>query len=119
MTPEWQHPVGDAGRAWFEQQIRGHTRVRSLEALDANRYVIGRHNLPDVRLWLCGVYTSDSPITTPSESRTHRDAIVVLSVWNHYSPQADRAGKADGVGIFKPGELMSALHKEGDEFLGT
>lgn len=47
------------------------------------------------------------------------DAIVVLSVWNHYSPQADRAGKADGVGIFKPGELMSALHKEGDEFLGT
>ncbi len=46
------------------------------------------------------------------------DAIVVLNKWNHYTEDAERQGRIDRIGVFKSDEFRSALHRQGDDFLG-
>jgi len=41
---------------------------------------------------------------------------VTLSGYNRYTDEAKWKGIEDGVGVFKFGELLGALHQEGDDF---
>lgn len=114
MTPEWSDPPGASGRAWFEQKIKGHTRVRGLQAINELVYVVERVNMPDVRVWLCEAYTFGvADYYAVRQADPEVNAVVVLSVWNHYTPEAVAEAKGDGVLIGTTGELMSALHREG------
>ena len=116
---EWNDPVSDNGRMWFERKMEEHTRVRNVRAEGPQTYVIERKNMSSVRVWLCDVYTlgvADYEAIRAADPKI--DAIVVLSIWNHYTPQVKAEGKGAGVGIFNPGELMSALHRDGDELVG-
>jgi hypothetical protein len=42
----------------------------------------------------------------------------VLSIWNHYTPEATAEARGADVGIFEPREFMSARHRNGHNFLG-
>jgi hypothetical protein len=115
---EWDERPGAAGREWFEQTLARHTRVEKFRSVGDQVYVVQRRGLPDVRVWLCDVYTlgvADYEAIRNADPAV--DAIVVLSAWNHYTAEAQRLGASEGVGLFKPAELMSALHRQGDEFV--
>jgi hypothetical protein len=117
---EWNDPPSTKGREWFEQMLQQHARVEAFKPAGDQVYVIARDQLPDVRLWLCDVYTlgiADYEAIRSADSAV--DGIVVLSQWNHYTPEAKERGASEAVGVFKPGELMSALHRQGDDFVHT
>lgn len=121
MGLDWNDPATETSRQFFEQAMRAHTRVRDVSAVDDHVYLLRRHGqLSDVRVWVCDVYTLGiADYMAIRDAAPDTNAIVVLSQWNHYTPQARQQGKEDGVGIFKFGEFMSALHREGHEFLGS
>jgi hypothetical protein len=81
---DWNQPVGENGRRWFERKMEEHTRVRNVRAEGPMTYVIERASMSDVRVWLCDVYTLG--IADFEEIRAADpliNAIVVLSIWNH------------------------------------
>lgn len=116
---DWESkPPSASSREWFEQRLDQHTRVRGFQAEGDHVYVIQRRGLPDIRVWLCEIYmlgVADYEAIRNADPAV--DAIVVLSAWNHYTPEAQSLGASEGVGVFKPGELLSALHRQGDDFV--
>lgn len=117
---DWDDPPSEPGREWFERMLDRHTSVQGFQLEGDQVYVVQRYGLPNVRVWLCDVYTLGvAAYESIRNADPAVDAIVVLSVWNHYTPDARHLGASEGVGVFKPGELMSALHRQGDDFVQT
>src|SRR4051794_3017222 len=114
MVDPGQRPSEDSF-AYFERAIGGHSRVRALRRDGDQVYIVERKSGPDVRVWLCDIYTLGvADYYEIREADPDIDAIVVVSLWNSYTEDAADQARDDGIGIFKPGEFMSALHRSGD-----
>lgn len=116
---QWDDPPSRSSLEFFVQRMSEHTQVTSIEKLNSQVYILNRDSKEDVRAWVCDVYTlgvADYAAIRAADPTVN--CVVTLSGYNEYTDQVKREGRADGVGIFKIGELMSALHKEGDEFVG-
>jgi hypothetical protein len=114
----WDDPVSRSTAAFFVQTLTAHTRVKTVEADNGNVYVIERHNLPGVRVWVCDVYTLGiADYLAIREQSPDVGCIVTMSGYNAYTPQAKAQGLGDEVGVFKFKELMGALHSNREDFV--
>ena len=82
------------------------------------RYLLKRRGMDSVRVFLTNVYTLGiADYLAISQAHQDIDAIVTLSGYNTYTPEAKAQALQNGTGLFKFKELMGALHKEDeDEF---
>jgi hypothetical protein len=114
----WNDPPSTSSLEFFVRAVGEHTRVVGVDAEGSQVFRVRRRELPDVRVWVCDVYTlgvADYAAIRAADGDL--DAIVTLSGYNQYTPQAKDQGKEDGIGVFKFGELMSALHRQGEGFV--
>jgi hypothetical protein len=113
-----QRPA-DSSFEFFETAIRGHSRVKRLARVADQAYVVERQSLPEVRVWLCDIYTLGvADYYAIRDADPEVNAIVVVSIWNSYTADAVQQARNDDVGIFTPKEFMSALHRSGSAFFG-
>lgn len=98
--------------------LRNHPAVTRAVRDGAFAVHVERGRWPPLRLYVCNVYeigVADVEEILDEEPETN--AIVTVSAWNRYSPQAKALAADFGVGLFKPKELLGALHKEGRAFI--
>lgn len=115
---EWNDCPAMSSIQFFVSRMEGHTKVLAVEEVTAQVFLLKRHGLSDVRVWVCDVYTLGvADYFAIRQADPDIDCIVTLSGYNQYTTQASEQGIADGVGVFKFGELMGALHKEGEDFV--
>jgi hypothetical protein len=115
---DWDDPPSRTSLEFFVQAIGGHVKVKELTAVDDQVFVLERVGLPDVRVWVCDVYTLGvADYMAIRERDPSIDCVVTMSGYNQYTPQTKAQGLAEGVGVFKFAELMGALHRDGEDFV--
>jgi hypothetical protein len=115
---DWQTPPDANSREFFKSTLGQHARVREVVEEAPQRYLLKRRGMDSVRLFLTNVYTLGiADYLAISQAHQDIDAIVTLSGYNTYTPEAKAQALQNGTGLFKFKELMGALHKEDeDEF---
>lgn len=115
---EWNDPPSKTSLDFFTEAIGRHTKVKTVAAVDDQAFVLERVDLSDVRVWVCDVYTLGvADYMAIRMSDPNIDCVVTMSGYNQYTPQAKAQGLSDNVGVFKFGDLMGALHREGEDFV--
>ncbi len=115
---DWDDAPAKKSIDFFIRAVREHNRVTSVRQESPNLYIVERDGLSTVRVWLCDVYTLG--VADYMHIR-HEDpdvnCIVTISGFNSWTWDAKEAGYDDGVAVFKFGEFLGALHREGDDFV--
>jgi hypothetical protein len=115
----WNERLADSSIEFFTQAIGDHDKVIRVNQESDNVFVVERvGGLPEVRVWLCDVYTlglADYFHITKADPDV--DAIVTISGFNSWTREAKEQGYEDEVGVFKFGQFMGALHEDGDSFV--
>ncbi len=116
---EWNELPRPESFEFFERAIPSHSRVRKLERLDRQTYLIERHgDLPDLRIWFCNVYrVSAADVVEITVADPEIDAILTISNWNDVTVEGKEAGLDAGVGVFIFKQFMGALNFSGDRFV--
>jgi hypothetical protein len=116
---EWDDRLAQSTVEFFIATIDRHDKVASVRQESQNVFVVTRFgSLPEVRAWVCDVYTvglADYLKITQADPEV--DCIVTMSGYNSWTREAKEQGYDDDVGVFKFGELMGALNYEGDDFV--
>jgi hypothetical protein len=97
---------------FFERRMRDHNRVRQLEPLDAGRYRLTRDNGALLEVFICECYSFG--VAEYHEMTTNlgsMNAIIIDSVWCHYTDEIKLQCRSQQVGLFKIGDFMAALNR--------
>src|SRR5215211_7317738 len=114
----WNDALARDTIEFFLEAIRGHARVQSVSQESRNVFVIERRDMPTVRAWVCDEYTLGiADYMNVRREDPEVDCIVTMSGYNRYTREAKDQGLEDDVGVFKFGELLGALNREGHEFV--
>jgi hypothetical protein len=110
---DWQTPPDTKSRTFFKEVLGEHARVGEVVEESPHIYTLKRRGMSSVRVFLTNVYTLGiADYLAISHAHQDIDAIVTLSGYNTYTPEAKESAVRDGLGLFKFKELMGALHKE-------
>lgn len=114
----WNDRLADSSVEFFLENVGQHAKVESVEQESQNVFVVHRRRMPDVRVWLCDVYTVGiADYTRIRDADFDIDCIVTISGFNSWTREAKDQGLEDGVGVFKYGQFKGALNYDGDDFV--
>jgi hypothetical protein len=114
----YEHEARPDSWRWLMRTLRSRSDVSEIEKLDRFRLAVKRRLLNSVTLYVCNIYQLGvADVEEILEEYSGIDAIVTVSAWNRYSPQAKELANECNIGLFKPNELMGALYKEGHQFV--
>jgi hypothetical protein len=103
---------------FFEARMDGHSKVKGRENPAPQVYVIERHGMPPVKLYLTNSYVVGlAEYYEVREQHPDLDALVTIGPYNSVAAAAQDQGLADGVGVFQFKEFMGALNYEGRGFV--
>jgi hypothetical protein len=99
---------------FFEKRMRSHSQVSNLKALGNGLYEITTRNGDALRVFACECYSfGAAEYVETTEALGHLDVILINSAWCNYTLEAKRLCRTDKVGLFKIGDLMAALNRQG------
>ena len=97
---------------FFEQRMRGHSKVRELEALGNGRYRLTRLNGDVLQVFVCECYSfGAAEYLETTENLGRLDAVIIDSSWCGYTDEAKVQCRAEAVGLFKIRDFMAALNR--------
>ena len=103
---------------FFENVMGGHSKVAELDNPESQVYVIKRHGLTDVKIFLTNSYVVGlAEYYEVLAAHPDVNAIVTIGPYNSVATDAKRQGLQDRVGVFQFKQFMGALHKEGNGFV--
>lgn len=106
----WRSHYGEYD--FFEARMKGHGRVKSIEALDAGLYQITKKDGAVLRAFICECYSYGiAEYMETTQKLGKLDAVVINSDWCGYTDEAKIECRNGGVGLFKIGEFMGALNR--------
>lgn len=98
---------------FFEQAMRGHNKVVSIEKLSDSYYQINRRGLSSIRVFVSNYYAlSLSDYYDVRDRYSDIDCLVTISKWNGVTNEAYVQGKMNSVGVFTMEEFLGALNFE-------
>jgi hypothetical protein len=98
---------------YFEGQMDRHGKVASLTAERNGIYQLTRTQGDTLRVFICECYAFGiAEYIETIEKLGRLDAVIINSAWCGYSPDAKRHCRDEGIGLFKIGEFMGALHRD-------
>ena len=98
---------------FFEDRMRSHGGVMSLERRGEGLYELVRRNGEAIRVFICDCYAFG--VAEYMEAIEHLgplNAIIINSAWCGYSPDVKRHCREQRVGIFKIADFMAALNRD-------
>lgn len=97
---------------YFEGVVGRHGKVASLSPQGDGVYELVRSQGDTLRLFICECYAFGVAEYIETVDRLGPlNVVVINSAWCGYAPDAKRYCRDSGVGLFRIGELMSALHR--------
>lgn len=98
---------------FFEQRMRKHTKVNSIERVDPSVYNIDLTNGRKVKVFICECYSFDiAEYIELCENYGPLDAVVISSNWCGYSLDVKRHCMMEQVGVFDTAGFMAAINKD-------
>jgi hypothetical protein len=99
---------------FFEKRMQSHSQVTNLTALESGLYEMSTKNGDTLRVFVCECYSfGAAEYVETTQALGHLDVILINSAWCNYTLEAKRLCRTDKVGLFKIGDLMAALNKQG------
>ena len=97
---------------FFEQRMREHTKVRSINLINPSIYEINLVDGRKLRVFICECYSFDiAEYIELCRNYESLDAIVISSNWCGYSLDVKRHCMADHVGVFNISGFMAAINR--------
>ena len=111
--------IAYSSRHFFENALRGHEVVLSLERMDGDVYRIERTNdRPPLAVLIADIYImGQGDVYEISGEYNGIDAIVLVGFYNRYSRDAKETAKDNGIALFTLQEFYGALHRTEKSFL--
>jgi hypothetical protein len=98
---------------FFEDKIRAHSNVISLERCGTGVYVLERESGKGLKVFICECYAFGiAEYMEAVENLGPLDAIIINSLWCGYSKDAKLHSRQHKVGLFKIGDFMAALNRD-------
>jgi len=97
---------------FFEQRMRGHSRVRELLKVDEGRYRLTKNDGGVLEVFICECYSFG--VAEYEETKEHLgelDVIVINSNWCGYTPALKVQCRNERVGLFDIRDFMAALNR--------
>jgi len=99
---------------FFESRMKSHSQVMALKALGNGLYEMTTKYGDTLRVFVCECYSfGTAEYIETTEAVGEIDVILINSAWCGYTLEAKRLCRANKVGLFKIGDLMAALNKQG------
>jgi hypothetical protein len=99
---------------FFEARMKDHSQVTDLKAVGDGLYDMTTKYGDTLRVFVCECYSfGAAEYIETTEELGKVDVILISSAWCGYTLEAKRLCRADKVGLFKIGDLMSALNRQG------
>lgn len=93
--------------------MKQHGKIASFITEDKGLYLLQKVDGETIRAFICECYSFGIAEFYECIDRLGKvDAILINSAWCGYTTDAKRQSRSDGVGLFKIGDFMSALHKK-------
>jgi hypothetical protein len=103
---------------WLTRTLEARREVISIAREGRFLLAVSRRSLSPLTLYVCNLYeVGVADVEEILREEPTIDAIVTMSLWNRYSPQAKELASQRSVGLFKPREFFGALGKEGRDFI--
>ena len=97
---------------FFEQRMRTHSRVRSLEALSDGRYRLAKTDGAVLEVFICECYSYGVAEYLETTRKLGRlDAIIISSNWCGYTANLKMQCRDERVGLFDIRDFMAALNR--------
>jgi hypothetical protein len=102
------------GFPFFESRMKNHSQVTALKRLGDGVYEMTLKYGNTLRLFACECYSfGAAEYVETIQAFGKLDLILINSAWCNYTLEAKRLCRSDKVGLFKIGDLMAALNKQG------
>jgi len=99
---------------FFERRMKSHSQVTAIKALGRGVYEITLKYGNTLRLFACECYSfGAAEYVETIQALGKVDLILINSAWCNYTLEAKRLCGSEKVGLFKIGDLMAALNKQG------
>lgn len=96
---------------FFEDQMKAHSRVLSIEPQGEGLYLITLHDDRHLRIFICECYSFGvAEYMETTEKLGPLDAIIINSNWCGYTDEVKAQCRNKHVGLFKIGDFMAALN---------
>jgi len=97
---------------FFEQRMREHTKVKSIECINPSFYNIKLINGRELNVFICECYSFDTAEYIEScETYGSLNAVVISSNWCGYSLDVKRHCMGEQVGVFDTAGFMAAINR--------
>lgn len=108
---EFPWPSHYGNYCFFEDRMKGHSRVRSIEQQSKGRYLITLDDGRDLQIFVCECYSFGVAEYMETTNKLGRlDAIIINSNWCGYTDEAKIQCRNKQVGLFTIGDFMAALN---------
>lgn len=96
---------------FFEDRMRSHSKVSSLENIKGGLYDLSLKNGNTLKVFICECYSYGvAEYEETVQKLGHLDVIIINSNWCGYSPDAKLYCREKSVGLFKIRDFMAALN---------
>lgn len=98
--------------SFFEQRMREHNRVRSIEARGSGYYLLTKIDGSILTAFICECYSFGMAEYVETTSKLGKiDVVVINSIWCGYTDDLKIRCRNDRVGLFGIKDFMAALNK--------
>ena len=100
------------------EYLQSNNAVRTVRRESNQLIIVKRNTLPSLRTFMTNIYiVSLADVHEIFAKAGKVDAIVTMSAWNGYTPEAKAFCKERRVGLFEFKEFLGAVHYVGDRYL--
>lgn len=119
MREKNRQTVAKSSKVFFENFMKGHLAIESIEDLGNDRYIIKRtSNRPDIQILVADIYIAgEAEIYEITPNTLGIECIVLIGFYNRYSYAAKELAKTMNVGLFDKREFFGAINCVGNAFL--
>jgi len=116
-NPKYEKVPRPESIKFFEDGIRAHNAVISVDKLSDQYYNIKRESKSDLKVFLTNIYiVGIADVHEIKNQFPEVNCIVTISSWNSYSTEAKTFCNSQNIGLFKYSEFYGALYYDNDKF---